>query len=65
MYGGAEMKTEEEIRNRYWFLKGNKAGLQYARCERSCSNNFENEIKEVEHQIAILTWMLESEAENE
>lgn len=51
------MKTEEEIKQRYYFCKGNKSGLQYARSESGQS--FVDEIKEMETQISVLKWVLE------
>lgn len=51
------MKTVEEIKARYWFLKGNNSGLKYARSYSD--NSFKEEIKEVEHQIMVLKWVLE------
>ena len=53
------MKTEEEIKQRYYFCKGNKAGLQYARSE--AEQSFRDEIKEMETQISVLKWVLEEE----
>lgn len=53
------MKSEAEIKARYWYLKGNKAGLVYARSY--ATSDFCQEIKEIEYQISILKWMLDRE----
>lgn len=53
------MKTVEKIKARYWFLKGNNAGLKYARSYSDSS--FKEEIEETEHQIMVLKWVLEEE----
>lgn len=53
------MKIKEEIKARYWFLKGDKAGLIYAK--NYANNDFCQEIKEIEYQISILRWILEEE----
>ena len=55
------MKSEEEIKARYWFLKGNKAALQYAKSY--ADNSFMEEITENEYQISILKWVLDEEQE--
>lgn len=51
------MKTVEEIKARYWFLKGKNPGLKYARSYSE--NSFIEEIEELEHQIMVLKWVVE------
>ena len=53
------MKTVEEVKARYWFMKGNIAGLKYARSFGD--NSFKEEIEETEHQIMVLKWVLEEQ----
>lgn len=55
------MRTEDEIRKRFYFCKGNKSGLQYPRSE--AGQSFRDEIKEMETQISVLKWVLEEECQ--
>ena len=55
------MKSEEEINERYWFLRGSKSALQYARSYTD--NSFSEEITEYENQISVLKWVLGEEEE--
>lgn len=51
------MKTVEEIKAHYWFLKGKNSGLKYSRSYSD--NSFAEEINEIENQIMVLKWVLE------
>lgn len=53
------MKSEEEIKERYWFLIGKNSALQYVRSYTDYS--FAEEINDNELQISVLKWVLDEE----